>query len=100
MQIMTNELGSRVEDVEERLNEFLELVRRNDESNGTDPVPDQVKEACIMSTTPESLKTHLEVNVGKLGNFEGLRVATDDHLRSRRIFKTTANANTHTHTRR
>ena len=43
---MTNKFGSRVEDVEERLNEFLELVRRYDESFGTDPVLDQVKEAC------------------------------------------------------
>ena len=35
--------GSKIEDVEDRLNEFLELVRRYDEANGTDPVPDQVK---------------------------------------------------------
>ena len=82
MQIMTYKFGSKIEDVEDRLNEFLELVRRYDEVNGTDPVPDQVKKACIISNTPEPLKTHLQLNVGKLGNFNALRVATEDYLRS------------------
>ena len=88
---MTYMFGSKVEDVEDRLNEFLELVRRYDEANGTDPVPDQVKKACIM---PEPLNTHLQLNFGKLGNFNALRVATEDYLRSRRIFKTTSAGNT------
>ena len=43
VQIKTYKFGSRIEDVEDRLNEFLELVRRYDAANGTDPVPDQVK---------------------------------------------------------
>ena len=86
VQSMTYKFGSKIEDVEDRLNEFLELVRRYDEANGTDPVPDQVKKACIISNTPEPLKTHLQLNVGKLGNFNALRVATEDFLRSRRIF--------------
>ena len=73
VQITTYKFGSRVEDVEERLNEFLELVRRVDEANSTD----------------------LLLNVGKFGNFDGLRVATEGFLRSRRIYKTTANVNTH-----
>ena len=90
VQIMTYMFGSKIEDVEDRLNEFLELVRRYDEANGTDPVPGQVKKACILSNTPEPLKTHLQLNVGKLGNFNALRVATEDYLRSRRIFKTTS----------
>ena len=76
--------------MEERLNEFLELVGRYDEANGTDPVPDQVKKACIISNTPEPLKTHLQLNVGKLENFNALRVATEDYLRSRHSFKTTS----------
>ena len=42
-----------------------------------------------------ALKTHLQLNVGKLGNFNALRVATEDYLRSRRIFKTTSAGNTH-----
>ena len=29
------------------------------------------------SPTPEPLKTHLQLNVGKLGNFDALRVATE-----------------------
>ena len=63
---MTCEFGSKVEDVEKRLNEFLEVVRRYDEANGTDPVPDQVKKAsCIMSNTPEPMKTYLQLNVGE-----------------------------------
>ena len=95
VQIMTYKFGSWIEDVEDRLNEFLELVRRYDEANGTDPVPDQVKKACIISNTPEPLKTHLQLNVGKLGNFNALRVATEDYLRSRRIFKATSAGNTH-----
>ena len=71
-------------------------MRRYDEANGTDPVPDQVKKACIISSnTPEPLKTHLQLNVAKLGNFNALRVATEDYLRSRRIFKTIS-AETHT----
>ena len=81
--------------MEDRLHEFLELVRRYDEANGTDPVPDQVKKACIVSNTPEPLKTHLQLNVAELGNFNALRVATEDCLRSRRIFKTTSAGNTH-----
>ena len=79
VQLMTYKFGSKIEDVEDRLNEFLELVRRYDEANGTDPVPDQVKKACIISNTPEPLKTHLQLNVGKLGNFNALRVATEDY---------------------
>ena len=43
--IMTYKFGSKIEHVEDRLNEFLELVRRHDEANGTDPVPDQVKKS-------------------------------------------------------
>ena len=95
LQIMTYKFGSKIEDVKDRLNEFLELVRRYDEANGTDPVPDQVKKACIVSNTSEPLKTHLQLNVAKLGNVSALRVATEDHLRSRRIFKTTSAGNTH-----
>ena len=95
VQIMTHKFGSKIQDVEDRLNEFLELVRRYDEANGTDPVPDQVKKkACIMSHTPEPLKTHLQLSVRKLGNINALRVATEDYLRSRRIFKTTSAGNT------
>ena len=95
VQIMTYKFGSKIEDVEDRLNEFLELVRRYDEANGTDPVPDQVKKACIISNMPEPLKTHVQLNVAKLGSFNPLRVATEDYLRSRRIFKTTSAGNTH-----
>ena len=96
VQIMTYKFGSKIEDVEDRLNEFLELGTRYDEANGTDPDPDQVKTACIISITPEPLKTHLQLNVAKLGNFNALRVATEDYLRSSRIFKTTSARNTHT----
>ena len=55
---------------------------------------DQVKKACIIPNTPEPVKTHLQLNVAKLGNFNALRVATVDYLKSRRIFKTTAARNT------
>ena len=96
VQIMTYKFGCKIEDVEDRLNEFLELVRRYDEANGTAPFPNQVKKACKISNTPEPLKTHLQLNVGKLGNFNALRVATEDYFRSRRIFKTTSSGNTHT----
>ena len=92
---MTYKFGSKIEDVENRPKEFLELVRRYDEANGTDPVPDQVKKACIISNTPEPLKTHLQLHVGKMGNFNALRVAAEDYLRGRRIFKTTSASNTH-----
>ena len=91
---MTYKFGSRTEGVEDRLNEFLELVRRYDETNGTDPVPDQVKKACIISNMLEPLKTHLQLNVSNVGTFDALRVATEDYLRSRRIFKTTSAGNT------
>ena len=83
--------------MDDHLNELLELVRRHDEANGADPVPDQVKKACIVSNTPEPMKAHLQLNVGELGNFDALRVATEDYLRSRRIFKTTASVNTLDH---
>ena len=66
MQIMTYKFCSKIGDVEDRLNAFLELVRRYDEANGTDPVTDQVKKACIISNTPEPLETHLQLNVAKL----------------------------------
>ena len=77
VQIMTHKFGSKIEDMEDRLNEFLELVRRYDEANGTDPVPDQVKKACTISNTPEPLKTLVQLNVAKLANFNALRVATE-----------------------
>ena len=93
--ITTYKFGSRIEDVEDRLNEFLELVRRYDEANGTDLVPDQEKDLCIILNTAEPLKTHLRLNVRKLGNFDVLPVATVDYSRSRRPFKTTSDANTH-----
>ena len=64
VQIMTYKFGSKMEDVEESLNELLELVRRYDEANGTDPVLEQVKKACIISNTPEPLKTHLQLKCG------------------------------------
>ena len=54
-----------------------------------------MNKACIISNTPERLKTHLQLNVGRLGHFNALRVATEDYLRSRRIFKTTSAGNTH-----
>ena len=94
VQIVTYKFGSKIEDVEDRLNEFLELVRRYDEATDTDPVPDKVKKACIISNTPEPLKTHLQLNVGKLGNFKEVRVANVDYLRSTRIFKSTSAGNT------
>ena len=40
---MTYKFGSKIEDVEDRLIEFLERVRRYVEANGTDPVPDHEK---------------------------------------------------------
>ena len=95
VQIMIHKLCYKIEDVEDRQNEFLELVRRYDEANGTDPAPDQVKKACITSNTPKPLKTHLQLNVAKLENFKALRVATEDYLRSRRIFKTASAGKTH-----
>ena len=95
MQIMAYKFGSKIEDMEDHLNDFLELVRRYDEANGTDPVPDQVKKACTISNTLVPLKTHLQLNVAQLGNFDALRVATADYSRSRRIFKTTSAGNTH-----
>ena len=92
--IMTYKFGSRREDVEDRLNEFLELVRRYDEANGTDPAPDQVKKACIISNTPEPQKTQHQLNVRDLETCDALRMAKEDYLRSRRIFKTTSAGNT------
>ena len=70
VQIMTDKFGSKIEDVEDRLNEFLELVRRYDEANGTDPVPDQVKKACIISNTPEPLKNTSPVECWKIGKLQ------------------------------
>ena len=52
VQIMTCKFGSKIEDVEDHLNEFLELVRRYDEANGTDSVPDQVKWRALLRTRP------------------------------------------------
>ena len=94
VQIMTYSFGFKIEDVEDRLSDFLELVSRPDEANGTVPVPDQVKKACSISNAPEPLKTHLQLNVAKLGNCNALRFATDDYLRSRRVFETTSAGNT------
>ena len=91
VQIMTYKFGSKIEDVDDHLNEFLELMRRTVPI----PFPIKVKKAYIISNTPEPLKTHLQLNVGKLENFNALRVATEDYLRNRRIFKTTSAGNTH-----
>ena len=64
--------------------DFLEL-RRYDAAYGADLVPDQVKKPCIISSTPEPLKTHLQRNVGNLGHFDGRRAARKDFLRSRGV---------------
>ena len=55
VQIMTYKFGSKIEDVEDRLNEFLELVGRYDEANGTNHVPDQVRKRRALSRTRPSL---------------------------------------------
>ena len=52
VRIMTYKFGSKIEDVEDPLNDFLKLVRRYDEANGTDPVPDQVKGRALFRTRP------------------------------------------------
>ena len=52
VQIMTYKFGSKSEDVEDRLNELLEMVRRHEEANGTDPVPDQAKRRALFRTRP------------------------------------------------
>ena len=84
-----------MEDVEDRLNEFLELVRRYDEAKRHRSRSRSSEKACVISNTPEALKTHLQLNVSKLGTFDALRVATEDYFRIRRIFKTTSVGNTH-----
>ena len=85
--VMTFKFGTKIDEVEDRLNEYVELVRKYDEVNGIDPVPDAVKKACIVSNTPEPLRTHLQLNAGKMAKFDGVRVAAENYRRSRRIFK-------------
>ena len=48
VQIMTYKFGSKIENVEDRLNEFLELVRRHEEANGTNLVPDQLQRRALL----------------------------------------------------
>ena len=84
-----------MEDVEDFLNEFLELVRRYDEANGTDPVPDQVKKGVHYFEYARASENTSSANVAKLGNFNAIRVATEHYLRTRPIFKTTSAGNTH-----
>ena len=50
VQIMTYKFGSKIEEVEDRLNEFLELVGRYGEANGSGPLPDQVKRRASFRT--------------------------------------------------
>ena len=78
VQIMTLNFGAHIEDAEERLNEYVELVRRNDE-----PAPDLVK-ACIVCVSPKLVKTHVLLYVGRFANFRALRAAAEDYLGSRR----------------
>ena len=56
--------------MEDRLNEFLELVRRYDEANGTDPVPDQVKKAHIISNTPRASEDTSSAERGQTGKLQ------------------------------
>ena len=46
--------------------------------------PTKCKKACIMSNTPEPLKTHLQLNVGKLGNFDALQCGNRGLLEEQR----------------
>ena len=89
MQIMTLKFGSRVEDVEEHLNEFLELLRRHDEANGANP-DRQVKKACIISNALDTSSAE-RLTAGKL---RWASRGDRRYSRGRRIFKTTSNANT------
>ena len=54
-----------------------------------------MKKACIISNTPEPLKTHLQLSVAKLGNFNALRVATEDYLRADASSRRLQPQNTH-----
>ena len=92
---MVFKVGIRIEDEKDRLNDLLKLVRRYDEAKSIDPVPDQVKKACIISNTLKQRKTHLQLNVGILGNFDALSAAIKNYSRSSRIFQTTALVHTH-----
>ena len=58
-------------------------------------IPTNFERHALSRNAPEPLKTHPQLNMGKLGNSNALRVATEDYLRSRRIFKTTSAGNTH-----
>ena len=57
VQSMIYKIGSKIEDVEDRSNEFLELVRRYEEANGRDPVREQVKRFALFRTRFEPMKT-------------------------------------------
>ena len=59
VQIMKNKFGSKIEDVEDRLNE---LVRRYDGAKGTDPVPEQVKKGVHYSAERSSRRSQLETH--------------------------------------
>ena len=85
--IMTFSFGERIDQVEERLNEFVELAQRYDSVNDLDPVPDMVKKATLVSNTPEPLRTHLQLHASKMRDFDEARVMCEDYLRSRRMFR-------------
>ena len=81
VQIMTYKFGSKIEDVEDRQNEFLELVRRYDEANGTDPVPDHVKKRALSRTHPTSEDTSSAECGGDWGLLEEQTHLQDDFSR-------------------
>ena len=76
VQFMTYKFGSKIEDVEERLNEFLELVRRYDEANGTDAVPDQVKKGVHYLEHARASEDTSSTECGQIGKLQ--RIARGD----------------------
>ena len=92
LQILRFSFGAKLDEVEERLAEFTQLVDRHDQVTGLDEVAPSIKRAVLLGNVPEPLKTHLQLNSVNLETFDKVYSATAEYLRGRRIYETTAGA--------
>ena len=90
LQILRFSFGSKLDEVEERLSEFTQLVDRHDQVTGLEAVAPIIKRAVLLGNVPEPLKTHLQLNSVNLETFDKVYSAAAEYLRGRRIYETTA----------
>jgi len=76
----------KVNDFEQRLIEWEEIVREYVNMGGVD-IGQDLKRALLMKKCPPDLRTHLQVNASTLLTYESMRECLDSYLKARNLWK-------------